>query len=162
VIRSEWHAGPMHACRAASRDGDVARHALERPRRRRRREGDDHGRAERLQGVAPAPDAAGLETVRASVGHGPLGTVGFRAGPARSRHERAVFGHTAEHVDRHGPTRSINGSCLARHYLDRAESGSGRARAGWPVWTSILSSPLFCPSLMALMDGFMYACYWPL
>jgi hypothetical protein len=51
----------MHACRAASRDGDVARHALERPRRRRRREGDDHGRAERLQGVSPAPDTAGLE-----------------------------------------------------------------------------------------------------
>jgi hypothetical protein len=71
------------------------------------------------------------------VWHDPFGTVGFRAGPARSRHGRAVLGYTAEHVGRHGPTRSINGSCLARHYLDRAESGSDRVRAGWPVWTSI-------------------------
>jgi hypothetical protein len=34
--------------------------------------------------------------------------------------------------------RSINGPCLARSYSYRAETGSGRVRAGWPVWTSIL------------------------
>jgi hypothetical protein len=67
-----------------------------------------------------------------------LGTVGYRAGPARSGHGRAVPGQMAEHVGGHAPTRSINGSCLARHYLDRAESGSGRAHVGWPVWTSIM------------------------
>jgi hypothetical protein len=35
------------------------------------------------------------------------------------------------------PARSINGPCLARPYSYRAETGSGRVRAGWPVWTSI-------------------------
>jgi hypothetical protein len=28
-------------------------------------------------------------------------------------------------------------ACLARPYSYRAETGSGRVRAGWPVWTSI-------------------------
>jgi hypothetical protein len=78
------------------------------------------------------------------VWHGLFGTAGFRVGPARSRHGRVVLGHTSEHVGRHGPTRTINGSCLARHYLDRAESGSGRARAGWPVWTSIGHRAIAC------------------
>ena len=54
----------MHACCTccllALRDGGVARHALERPCGRRR-EADDDGRAERLQVVAPAPDAGDLE-----------------------------------------------------------------------------------------------------
>jgi hypothetical protein len=67
---------------------------------------------------------------RASAWHGLFGTPGFRAGPTRSWHGRVVLGHTSEHVGRHGPARSINGSCLARHYLDRAETGSGRVRAG--------------------------------
>jgi hypothetical protein len=71
------------------------------------------------------------------VWHGPFGTVGFRAGPTRSRHGRVVLGHTAEHVGWHGPARSINGSCLAQYYLDRAEPGSGRTRVEWPVWTSL-------------------------
>jgi hypothetical protein len=87
--------------------------------------------------------------VRATIGHGSLGTVSFRAGSARSRHGRVVLGHTAEHVGWHGPTRSINWLCLARHYLDRAESGSGRARVRWPVWTSIaiaMTFPPFSPS----------------
>jgi hypothetical protein len=35
------------------------------------------------------------------------------------------------------PARSINGPCLARPYSYRAETGSGRVRAGWSVWTSI-------------------------
>jgi hypothetical protein len=61
-----------------------------------------------------------------------LGTVGYRAAPTRSRHGRAVPGQTAKHVGQHDPTRSINGSCLARHYLDRAKSGSDRARAERP------------------------------
>jgi hypothetical protein len=41
---------------------------------------------------------------------------------------RAGFGHVPRHVGQHDLARSINGSCLAR-----AETGSDRIRAGWPV-----------------------------
>jgi hypothetical protein len=61
-------------------------------------------------------------------------------GPAR--HDffpvRAGFGHVPRHVGQPDPARSINGACLARPYSYRAETGSGRVRAGWPVWTSII------------------------
>jgi hypothetical protein len=43
-------------------------------------------------------------------------------------------------VGQHDPGQSFNGSCLARHYSYRAETGSDRVRAGWPVWTSIVPS----------------------
>ncbi|ONM03078.1 Pumilio homolog 5 [Zea mays] len=65
------------------------------------------------------------------------GPPGERAGPARFIPVRAGFGHVARHVGQHDPARSINGPCLARPYPYRAETGSDRVRAGWPVWTSI-------------------------
>jgi hypothetical protein len=49
---------------------------------------------------------------------------------------RAGFGHVPRHVGQPDPARSINGPCLARPYSYRAETGSVRVRAGWPVWTS--------------------------
>jgi hypothetical protein len=77
-------------------------------------------------------------------------TVGLGQWPARhvpahcatgpARHDlpmRAGFGHVCRHVGQHDPARSIIGSCLARSYSYRAETGSGRVRAGWPIWTSI-------------------------
>jgi hypothetical protein len=67
------------------------------------------------------------------------GPPGQRAGPARFFPVRAGFGHVLRHVGQPDLARSINGPCLARPYSYRAETGSGRVRAGWPVWTSILS-----------------------
>ena len=61
------------------------------------------------------------------------GPPGERAGPARFIHVRAGFGHAPRHVGQPDPARSINRPC-------RAETGSGRVRAGWPVWTSIIFS----------------------
>jgi hypothetical protein len=59
------------------------------------------------------------------------------------------------------PARSINGPCLARPYSYRAETGSGRVRAGWPVWTSIhncshLGVHSFPPRRISLVLGLWF------
>jgi hypothetical protein len=79
-----------------------------------------------------------LLLVRTSGGPARSGPPGKRAGPARFIPVRAGFGHVSRHVGQHDPARSINGSCLTRPYSCRAETGSGRVRAGWPIWTSIV------------------------
>ena len=68
---------------------------------------------------------------------------------------RAGFGHVPRHVGQPDPARSINGPCLARPYSYRAETGSGRVRAGWPVWTSILGHGQgYTPEILTLkLDG---------
>jgi hypothetical protein len=75
--------------------------------------------------------------VQASGRPGTLGPPDERAGPTRFIHVRARFGHVPRHVGQHDPGRSINGLYLAWPYSYRAETGSDRVRAGWPVWTSI-------------------------
>jgi hypothetical protein len=65
------------------------------------------------------------------------GPPGQWASPTRFFSMRAGFGHVTRHVGQHDPARSINGPCLARPYSYRTETGSGRVRAGWPIWTSI-------------------------
>ena len=79
-----------------------------------------------------------LLLVRASVRPGPLRPTGPTARPGTIFPVRAGFGHVPRHVGQPDPARSINGPCLARPYSYRAETGSGRVRAGWPVWTSIV------------------------
>jgi hypothetical protein len=54
-------------------------------------------------------------------------------GPARFFPVRAGFGHVPRHMGQPDPAQSINGSCLAWPYSYRAETGSGRVHAGWPV-----------------------------
>jgi hypothetical protein len=43
-----------------------------------------------------------------------------RADSTRSDPGRAVPGQIPRHVGLHDPAQSVNGSCLAQHYLDRA------------------------------------------
>jgi hypothetical protein len=93
-----------------------------------------------------------LLLVRASGRPDTLRPTGQQAGPARFFPVRAGFGHVPSHVGQHDPARSINGPCLARPYTHRAETGSGRVQAEWPVWTSIAGAHAGHSDVFSVLD----------